>query len=138
LRTGMLLPTAAALALLAMSLWWWAVPRYVNLEKPVGPILTTDSVITEPNKRTQVVLLDESPMVNGGDKLIGKWRLSGVAKVDGSSVLILSDRRDKTTRWVSVDDDIDGWTVTAAGTNYGVFARNGREARLDLNERTAR
>ena len=138
LRAGMLLPATAALALLAMSLWWWAAPRDANLEKPVGPILATDTVITEPDKRTQVVLLDESPMVNVGDKLRRKWRLSGVANVDGSSVLILSDRRDKTTRWVSVDGDVDGWTVTAAGTNYGVFARNGREARLDLNEPTAR
>ena len=77
-------------------------------------------------------------MVDPSDKLRRKWRLSGVANVDGSSVLILSDRRDKTTRWVSVDGDVDGWTVTAAGTNYGVFAQNGREARLDLNEQTAR
>jgi len=136
LWTGLLIP-AAATALLVVSLWWWAEPRDANMVTPVEPILTTDSFFVEPDELTPMVLLDESVMVDAGDKLRQKWRLSGITSIGGSSVLTLSDRHNETSRRISVDADLDGWTVTAVGSNYAIFAQNGNEARLELNEQTA-
>jgi len=67
-----------------------------------------------------------------GDKVLETWQLSGVAKIDGNSVLFLRDRRTDNTRQVVAGDDIDGWVVSDAGTDYAVLALDGEQVRLEL------
>ena len=77
-------------------------------------------------------------MVDAGDNLRQKWQLNGIVKVGGSSVMMLSDRYDKSSRRVSEKDDLDGWTVMDAGSDYAVFSKRGEEVRLVLNEEAVR
>jgi hypothetical protein len=51
---------------------------------------------------------------------------------DGSSLLILNDRDNLTTRRLGAGVDLDGWIVTDTGPDYAVFALNGEEVRLGL------
>jgi hypothetical protein len=52
--------------------------------------------------------------------------------------MILSDRHDKSSRRVSAKDDLDGWVVVDAGSNYAVFSQGGEEVRLVMNEEAMR
>jgi len=137
LRTAILFP-AAAMALLVISLWSWMAPRDVDVATPFEPTVATESFLTAPPDPVETVLPDESVMVDAGDKLRQKWQLSGIVKTGGTSVMILSDRHDKSTRRVSAKDDLDGWTVMDAGSNYAVFSQEGEEVRLVLNEEALR
>lgn len=134
LRTAILIPAAAAMALFVVSIWWWMAPRDVNIATQLEPTVETESFLTAPVEPAKVVLPDDSVMVDAGDKLRQKWQLSGIAKIGGDSVLILSDRHDKITRHVTAKDDLDGWTVMDTGNNYVVFSQQGEEVRLVLNE----
>jgi hypothetical protein len=49
-------------------------------------------------------------------------------------VLILRDRVEDTSRRINGDVDLDGWKVRDSGPDYAVFAQNGEEVRLVLNE----
>jgi hypothetical protein len=133
----MLIP-AAAMALLVVSLWWWATPRDVDIATPLEPAIATESFLTAPPELADIALPDEPVIVDAGDKLRQKWRLSGILKIDGASVMILNDRHDKSSRRVSAKDDLDGWAVMDAGSNYAVFSQGGEEVRLVLNEETVR
>jgi len=137
LRTAMLIP-AAATALLLVSLWWWAAPRDVDIATPLEPAVATESFPTAPPELADIALPDEPVMVDAGDKLRQKWQLSGVVKIGGDSVMILSDRHDDSSRRVSAKDDLDGWAVVDAGSNYAVFSQGGEEVRLVLNEEAVR
>ena len=137
LRTAMLIP-AAAMALLVISLWWWAAPRDVDIATPLEPAVATENFLTAPPESAEIVLPDESVMVDAGDKLRQKWQLSGIVKIGGTSIMILSDRHDKSTRRVSAKDDLDGWAVMDTGSNYAVFSQGREEVRLVLNEDAVR
>ena len=137
-RTAILIPAAAAMALFVVSLWWRMAPQDVNIATPVAPTVATESFQSAPDEPAEVVLPDKTVRVDAADKLRQKWKLSGIARVDGASVMILSGRHDKTIRRVSVEADLDGWTVMDAGSNYAVFSQNGEEVRLVLNEEAAR
>ena len=137
LRTAMLIP-AAAMALLVVSLWWWAAPRDVDIAIPLEPAIAKVSFLTAPPETADIALPDEYVMVDAGDKLRKKWQLSGIVEIGGTSVMILRDRHDKSSRRVSAKDDLDGWTVMDAGSNYAVFSQEGEEVRLVLNEETMR
>jgi chromosome partitioning protein len=134
LRTAILIP-AAATALLVVSLLTWTVGRDVNLATPLEPTVATESLLTAPPDPVAAELPDEPIMVDAGDKLRQKWQLSGIVKSDGTSVILLSDRHDRSTRRVSTKDDLDGWTVMDAGSNYAVFHQGGEKVRLVLNEK---
>ena len=137
LRTAMLIP-AAAMALLVVSLWWWVAPRDVDIAIPLEPAIAKVSFLTAPPETADIALPDESVMVDAGEKLRKKWQLSGIVEIGGTSVMILRDRHDKSSRRVSAKDDLDGWTVMDAGSNYAVFSQEGEEVRLVLNEETMR
>ena len=76
----------------------------------------------------------ETVAVSASAKLKKRWQLSGVAYRDGSSVLILRDRVEDTSRRINGDVDLDGWKVRDSGPDYAVFAQKGEEVRLVLNE----
>jgi chromosome partitioning protein len=138
LRTSILIPAAAAMALFVVSLWEWMVPRDANINVPLEPTVATENLLTAQPEPAEVVLPDETVMVDPSEKLRQKWQLSGIAKIGGASVMILSDRYDKTIRRISAKDDLNGWTVTDIGSNYAIFAQNGEEVRLVLNEEAVR
>ena len=137
LRAAILIP-AAATVLLAVSLWSSMVVRDTDLATPIEPIVATESLLTALPKPVEVVRSDEPETVYAGDKLRQKWQLSGVAKSGGTNVIILSDRHDRSTRRVSANDDLDGWTVMDAGSDYAVLYQEGEEVRLVLNETAVR
>ncbi len=137
LRTAILVPTAAAMAIFVVSLWGWMALRDVNINVPPGTTVATQNFLTASAEPADVVFPDESAKVDAGEKLRQKWQLSGVAKIGGASVMILSDRHDKSIRRISAKDDLNGWTVTDVGSNYAVFSQNGEEVRLVLNEEAA-
>ena len=137
-RTAILIPAAAATALFVVSLWWWMAPQDVNIATPIAPTVATESFRSAPDEPAEVVLPEKTARVDAADELRQKWKLSGIASVDGASVMILNGRHDKTTRRVSAEADLDGWTVMDAGSDYAVFYRNGEQVRLVLNEEAAR
>jgi chromosome partitioning protein len=139
LRTAILIPAAAAMALFVVSLLWWMAPNDVNIAIPVEPTVATESVLSAPDEPGEVVLPDESVRVDAADELRQKWRLSGIlASADGAISMILSDRHEKTSRRLSTEDDLDGWSVVATGSNYAVFSQKDEEVRLVLGEEATR
>ena len=137
-RTAILISSAATIALIAVSLWSWKSPQDVNTATQAELTIAAASVPSVPDSPTKVVLPDKTVSVAEAEELRQKWRLSGVARVDGAGIAILSDRHDKTTRHVGPQDDLDGWTVMDAGSDYALFSRKGDEVRLVLNEKSER
>jgi hypothetical protein len=77
-------------------------------------------------------LTEQSLVVGAGEELRDKWQLNGLTYWGDSSVLILRDRVEDTSRRISDDADLDGWIVQDFGPDYAVFAQNGEEVRLNL------
>ena len=125
---------AAAAAILAVSLGLWSVVRDLHDASSVEQSATPVFEPAAPAEHDIVELPDRSLAVGEGAMLKQKWRLSGVMRWDGSSRLIVEDRGEHTSRQISEDVDLDGWIVTDTGRNYAVFAQNGEEVRLVLNE----
>ena len=134
LGSAVLIPAAAAVAMFGVSSWLWSTMRSPHEMQPIGQGATTN---IEPSALTEVVVaeLPEKVMaVSAGQKLKDKWQLSGVTQWGGSSVLILRDRIENTSRRINEDVDLDGWIVRGLGPDYAVFAQNGEEVRLILDE----
>lgn len=134
LRTAVLIPAAAAMVVVAVSMWLWSAVRVPPLEAPVEQAVESQAVqvvSVEPVNKAMPVAL---PMVTARDELKRKWELSGIVQWNGSSLLILNDRVDRTTRRIGEGVELDGWTVTDTGPDYAVFAQNGEEVRLALQE----
>lgn len=129
-----LIPAAAAAAILSVSLWLWSPAHSPDNAQSVAPHASTTMQQTAPIDVAVRELPKESKAVSAAEKLKDKWRLSGVAYLGGSGVLILRDRLDNTSRRISEDSDLDGWIVQDLGSDYAVFAQNGEEVRLLLNE----
>lgn len=131
---GTAVAAAAAVAMVGVSLWLWSAMRGPH-EIQNGSQDAKTSI--EPAAKPELVVaeLSEKPVaVSAGDRLKDKWQLSGVARRDGSSVLILRDRVENTSRRIDNNVGLDGWTVRESGPDYAVFAQNGEEVRLVLNE----
>lgn len=137
LRTAVLVPAAAAMALFAVSMWMWSAVRVSQVQLPVEHIATVETLQAAPAEAIVEQVPEEASVVSAREQLKGKWELSGVVQWDGSSLLILSDRNDQTTRRVSPGVKLDGWVVTDTGPDYAVFAQNGEEVRLALNKEPA-
>jgi hypothetical protein len=121
LRTAVLIPVAAAMAMFAVSMWLWSAMRAPHFELPVDHT---------------AMIEEETPLVSARNKLQRRWELSGVVQWDGSSLLIINDRYDQTTRRISKGVELDGWIITDTGPDYAVFAQNGEEVRLALHKKT--
>lgn len=135
MRAAIFVPAAAAaMTLLAVSLWSWMAPRDAATAIPPEPAMVAETPRIVPIERAEVAERDDSLLVDASEILRQKWQLSGIATVGGASVMILSDRHDKTIRRISAKDDLDGWTVAEAGPNYAVFSQKGQRVRLVLNE----
>ena len=133
LQTAVLFPAAAAMAVFAVSMWLSSAVRVSQVELPVEHTATVETVRAAPAEPIVEQVPEEASAVSAREELKGKWELSGVVQWDGSSLLILSDRHDHTSRLVSAGVNLDGWVVTDTGRNYAVFAQNGEEVRLALH-----
>jgi chromosome partitioning protein len=132
LRPAVLIPAAAAVVMFAVSIWLWSAIGGAHDAQAVDQIAT---IIVEPAAPNEIVideLPEKSQVVSAGAELKQKWQLSGVAHRDGSSVLILQDRFEHTTRRINEDVDLDGWIVRDSGPDFAVFTQNGEEVRLVL------
>jgi len=141
-RSAVLLPTAAAVALLIGAIWWNIAAEVAVDPQVAEPVVLTDvqtdNLPAAPMLPVNTEPSEEPGTVAAGDRLKQQWQLSGIAKFDGSSVLILNDRYDDSTRHISENADLDGWIVKDAGSDYAVFAQDGDEVRLVLNEEPKR
>jgi chromosome partitioning protein len=159
LRSRLPLAEAAAIALLAVVLFWTMTPQREDITVSPESTVALASFDTAPAERAEPAELsepvqlaepaeldlldapstsDEPVVVDPSDGLRQKWQLSGIAKVGDSSVMILSDREGKTIRQINTNDTLDGWTVADAGADYAVFSQNDQEVRLVLNEEAPR
>ena len=134
LRPAVLVPAAAVLAMLVVSTWLWIASHDADIETPLEPIVLTESILTAPVEPVDIDIPEDSQEVSLGETLRDNWQLTGIASADGSNILMLSNRSDNTTRRVSEDIDLDGWTVTDAGRDYAVLVQNGERVRLVLND----
>jgi hypothetical protein len=131
-----LAPTAAALAVVAISILFWSGTRGPTIPSPAAvqaPVVATTAGEPLESSLSEEMSLPEIAAVETATDLQQRWQLSGVAQAGGSSIVILKDRDNQTTRRVSADEDIEGWFVTAAGRDYAILAQNGEEVRLELN-----
>ncbi len=139
LRPAILFPAAAALAVLAASLFWSMRPRDVDVSTTLQPVATIEPLPAPPaDEPADVVVPEEIMVADASEELRQKWQLSGVAKVGDSSVMIVRDRQGKNIRRIAAKDDLDGWTVTDAGVDYAVFSHEGEKVRLVLNDEPSR
>ena len=134
MRPAILIPAAAAMAMVVVSILLLSAGRVQRVEPKAEQIATIETVHEAPVENVVDPVPDEMPVISAPDKLRQKWELSGVVQWEGTSMLILSDRHDRTTRRISRDADLDGWTVRDSGPDYAVFAQNGEEVRLVLHE----
>ena len=137
-RSAVLISAAASVAILSMSLWLWSAIR-----SPIDTQTDNQSanISLESAAPTEFVaneLAERSSAVSTGEMLRDKWQLSGIAHRGDSSVLVLRDRVERTSRRISDDTDLDGWLVQDLGRDYVVFAQNGEEVRLVLNDNVGR
>jgi len=133
-RQVALIPAAAAVAMFAVSMWLWSAVRDPIGTQTVDQSATTSIELAAPTEFVIEELPKKSLVVSASAKLKQKWQLSGVAYGEGSSVLILRDRFEHNTRRINENADLDGWIVKDSGPDYAVFAQNGEEVRLVLNE----
>jgi chromosome partitioning protein len=141
LRAAMLFPAAAAVALLAASLFWVMSPEEAVVATPPEPLVASEPPQSEPpqpapEEPADDVAPEETVLADASDELRQKWQLSGIARVGGSSVMIVSDREGKSIRRIGAKDSLDGWTVKDTGEDYAVFSQDGEEVRLVLNDAT--
>jgi len=130
---------AASVALLAVATWWGSrLPGDDAMPAPVTLAVSPTPTPMPVAEALPVEPLPEAPVVPAGDKVRAKWQLNGVAKIGKSSIVILRDRGDDTTRQVVAGESIDGWTVADAGADYAVLAQDGEHVRLELVARDAR
>ena len=134
LRPAVLIPAAAAVAMFAVSMWSWYSLLNPQDAQTVDQSATTSIEPAEPTEFVIEKLPEKSLALSAGARFKQKWQLSGVAHWDGPSVVILQDRIDYTTRRINGDVDLNGWIVRDSGPDYAVFAQNGEEVRLVLNE----
>ena len=124
---------AAAIALLVVSLFWAMGPRDAEIPMPPETSVALASLETAGD---EPAVLDETP--SASEELRERWQLDGIAKVGDSSVMIVRDRQGKSIRRIGAKDDLDGWTVADSGTDYAVFAQEGEQVRLELNDDPSR
>ena len=134
-RAAILLPAAAAaMALFVLSLWSWMGTEDTAVVTPVTTTVSIENVEPTPDEPAEVVASETFVRVDPAYELREKWKLNGVASIDGASVMLLSDRRDNTVRSIDAGADLDGWGVVDTGADYAVFRRNGEEVRLVMKD----
>ncbi len=145
-RVAFLSATAAALGTLGVSFALWQITRTAptgDLPEPAAAFAGQDageavgprtiersaaaSVQAPAPEPEEALLNDDLP-----DQFRQKWQLSGVARSEGDSVLLLSQRDDRTTHRIRAGNDFDGWRVSDAGADYAIFTQNDNEVRLEV------
>jgi chromosome partitioning protein len=129
------IPAAAAMAVVAVSMWLWSAVHVPRLDAPVDRVMAPEAVQAARHEAVVEQIPEEPPIVSARDELRQKWELSGIVQWGGPSLLILNDRDDQTTRRIRSGADLDGWVITETGPDYAVFAQNGEEVRLALQEK---
>jgi len=131
-RPAKLISAAAAVAVLGVSLWFFATTRGPNDLWSVDQSAESTFDPATPARFAVEELTEQSLMAGAGEELSDKWQLNGLTYWGDSSVLILRNRVENTSRRISDDADLDGWIVQDFGPDYAVFSQNGEEVRLDL------
>lgn len=128
---------AAAAAALAVALWFFAgMPTDSSepetaINAQAAPVMTP---VLQADTSPAVVSApaDAPEAISGAEALQDRWKLTGVARSNGESVLIFSDRKEKMTVHLTSDGDLDGWSVKDSGTDYVVLAMGTDEVWLGL------
>ncbi len=136
--SAVLIRSAAAAVLVALSFWLGSAARGPAEPESVEQISELAGDNLEPLVPALRKPSIRSLQASAGARLQEKWQLNGIASWGGSSVLILEDRQDNSIRRINGDVELDGWSVSDFGSDYAVFAQNGEEVRLVLNEDSGR
>jgi chromosome partitioning protein len=149
-RPALVLPAAAAaVAALAIAMWFLAATRDDAVElppEPVSPQVAFQSTPVEPIERRAAEELaqdaleepvEESAQESAAEALRDRWQLTGVVSANGVRVLILNDRHENATVRLQFDGILEGWSVKDAGRDYAVLVQGEDEVRFALNQDTA-
>lgn len=133
---GLLITAAAAtLGALAVSAWFLQADRPGPVETASEPATTTMALAATPIQPIERHVAQPPPAeVSPGEKLRERWQLTGVARTNGDTLVMLSDRSDNRTVHLSADDELDGWAVQESGADYAVLVQGERAVRLVLNQ----
>lgn len=133
---GLLITAAAAtLGALAVSAWFLQADRPGPVETASEPATTTMALAATPIQPIERHVAQPPPAeVSPGEKLRERWQLTGVARTNGDTLVMLSDRSDNRTVHLSADDELDGWAVQESGSDYAVLVQGERAVRLVLNQ----
>lgn len=150
-RHRLALPAAAAVGTIAVAAWLLAGPDLTATDASLEPVhlavesrvSPTDSNETywqgvaslpdESDPITEIELAIEPVEVPVADAAT-RWRLKGVVQNGDTRVLVLNDQSKDSTVNLSVDAEVDGWSVADSGSNFAVLRNDDREVRLALNE----
>ena len=109
-------------------------PEWVSAVMPDSAIVTAQAEVPAPGANGELKLPSVDATADDSVSSIAeRWQLSGVANSGDSSIVILEDRDNRTTRRVTTGEYFEGWSVTATGRDYAVFAQNGEEVRLEIS-----
>lgn len=151
----MTLPAAAAIGSITIAAWILAgtnvtpAESSLDLSDPADALDATPILPIVMNHRTSPVSTDDNssmalvpPVSEGATTDSGepasRWRLTGVVQSGDARVLVLNDRSKDSTVNLSIDAEVDGWSVADSGSNYAVLRHGSREVRLALNEESTR
>jgi chromosome partitioning protein len=151
-RPAIVLPAAAAAAVaaLAIAMWFLAATREDVVEpptEPVSPQVAFQSTPVEPIERRAAdrpvqqlaqEAADDTTRDNAAEALRDRWQLTGVVSANGARVLVLNDREEDATVRLHSDGSLDGWSVKDAGPNYAVLVQGEDEVHFALNQDTPR
>lgn len=135
MRPALLIPAAAAAAALAIALWFLAATAPSAVDVRADATGTGMALLPSPVEPTVGLAgPTELPEFHTGDSLRGRWQLTGVVQAKDASVLVLTDRTNRTTVQLAPGEHLEGWAVKETGTDFAVLAQHGEEVRLQLSD----
>lgn len=132
-HSSLLLRAAAAIVMLSVSMVTWKALGSLEGDPAVGPIPASGTGAAGPSEIFIAQIPDTAAPTRSSEELEDRWQLNGVILQGASSVLILTDRVDKSSLRMTDDANLDGWIVADVGSDYAVFSQFGERVRLDLN-----
>ncbi|HSN50983.1 MAG TPA: ParA family protein [Woeseiaceae bacterium] len=134
-RPALVLPAAAAaVAALAIAMWFLAATRDDTVAVPPEPVSPQVAFQSTPVAPIERRVADEPVQDSAADELRDRWQLTGVVSANGERVLVLNDRQEAATVRLQSNGSLDGWSVREAGPDYAVLVQGEDEVHFALNQ----
>ncbi len=136
-RPALVLPAAAAaVAALAIAMWFLAATRDDTVEVPPEPVSPQVAFQSTPVAPIERRVAEQPVQDSAANELRDRWQLTGVVSANGERVLVLNDRHEAATVRLRSDGNLDGWSVREAGADYAVLVQGEDEVHFALNQDT--